>query len=371
MNMTARDWLRSQWRITWHLPALLAALVVLIGGAITWNWAAAPQPRVIRLHGSHREIGLQHGRLLRKEIRELYDVYVLHGIVEQEGRPLSSLLAAAHHYDPLIPLPLREEMHGIAEGAGVPYDHILVMNTFADALLGENRFCSAVAVHGPDGLLVGRNLDWVNHGVSHRSGVVFVLAADGERKVMSVGWPGIAGVVTGMNDRGVTVSLNVSFGGKDGDGMPTMLRIRDALSRAATADDVVAAAIRQPRTMAMNWMISSGDEDRAVVLELTGHEHAVRPMERGCAVTTNYFESLQGGGGAGADRTASLRSRFADRKDATAAEVERALLRVAFVGPPEGLLTVHSVVFEPKARAAHVAFGRIPAPSGRFYRVAM
>src|ERR1051325_7989586 len=361
-------WLRSQLRITWHLPAAVAALVILIGGALTWNWAAAPEPRVIRLHGTHREIGLQHGRLLRKEIRDLYDAYVVHGIVEKEGRPLASLVAAARHYDPLIPAPLREEMHGIAEGAGLPYEQILVMNPFADALLGRNRFCSAVAVHGKDGLLVGRNLDWVNHGVAHRSGVVFVLEADGERKVMSVGWPGIAGVVTGMNDRGVTVSLNMSFGGKDGDGMPALLRIRDALSRASTTADVVAAATKQPRTMSMNW---SGDEDRAVVLELTGHEHAVRPMECGCAVTTNYFESLKGNGAVGADRTAALRSLLNERKDATGTEVEGALLRVAFVGPPEGLLTVHSVVFEPKARAAHVAFGRIPAPSRRFYRVMM
>ncbi|MBV9494341.1 MAG: hypothetical protein JOZ54_08840 [Acidobacteria bacterium] len=361
--------LRSQLRITWHLPAILGVLVVLAGGALTWNWAAAPAPRVIRLHGSHREIGLQHGRLLRHEIRALYDAYVVHGIVEKEGHSLESLLATAHHYDARIPKALREEMHGIADGARVPYDEILVMNTFADALLGRNRFCSAVAVHGKDGLLVGRNLDWVNHGVAHRSGVVFVLEPTGERSVLSVGWPGIAGVVTGMNDRGVTVSLNMAFGGKDGDGTPALLRIRDALSRATTAQDVVATATREPRTMAMNWMVTSGDEDRALVLEMTGDEYAVRPMDRGCAVTTNHFEALPIHGGAGSDRTSLLRSRFADHPSATVSEIERALLRVAFLGPPEGLLTVQSVVFEPKSRVAHVAIGRIPAPSGRFYEV--
>jgi hypothetical protein len=44
-------------------------------------------------------------------------------------------------------------------------------------------------------------------------------------------------------------------------------------------------------------------------------------------------------------------------------------MRVAFIGPPAGLVTVQSVVFEPKTRTAHVAIGRIPAPSGRFFTV--
>ena len=36
------SWLRSQLRITWHLPAVLAALVVLAGGAITWMARGRP-----------------------------------------------------------------------------------------------------------------------------------------------------------------------------------------------------------------------------------------------------------------------------------------------------------------------------------------
>jgi len=365
------DW-RKQLRITWHLPAALALLALFAGGAAAWNWAAVPQPRVVRLAGTHHEIGLQHGRLLRDEIRALYDAYVLHGIVEKEGVPLESLLAQAHRYDAVIPKPLREEMAGIAEGAGLPYDEILIMNTFADTLLGGHRLCSAVAVHGKDGLLVGRNLDWLNHGVAHRSGVVFILEPKGERRVMSIGWPGIAGVVTGMNDRGVAITMNLSFAGDVGsDELPSLLRIRNILDRAATIDEAVTEATATPRTIAMNWMIAGGDEERAVVLEMTGHQHAVRPMTSGCAVTTNYFESLPNRGGVGADRTAILRRLFAGTDDATVSAIERALLRVAFIGPAEGMVTVQSVVFEPKARAAHVAIGRNPAPSGRFYRVAM
>ncbi|MCU1349995.1 MAG: peptidase acyl-coenzyme A:6-aminopenicillanic acid acyl-transferase [Acidobacteria bacterium] len=180
-------WLRSQLRVTWHLPAVLAVLAIVLLSVAATPWLTSMPPRVVHLRGSHREIGLQHGRLLHDEIRALYDAYVVHGLVEKEQQSLASLTRTARHYDRFIPGPLREELHGIADGAGVPYDQILVMNTFADALLGRSpRFCSAVAVHGNAGLLVGRNLDWVNHGVAHRSGVVFIGPSDGVVTIQSV-----------------------------------------------------------------------------------------------------------------------------------------------------------------------------------------
>jgi predicted choloylglycine hydrolase len=369
--MTRTAWLRSQLRITWHLPIALALLAAVLLTLAATPWMTSQPPRVVRLSGTHHEIGLQHGRLLRGEIQALFDAYIVHGLVEKENRPLASLTKIALHYDPFIPSALREELHGIAEGAGLPYEQILVMNTFADALLGRSpRFCSAVAVHGGDGLLVGRNLDWVNHEVAHRSGVVFLVEAQGERRVLSVGWPGIAGVVTGMNDRGVVVTMNMAFSSDaEPDATPALLRIRDVLGHAASAPAAVATATAAPRTMAMNWMVA--DAAGASVVELTGHRFAVRPMTGSCAVTTNYFESLHERGGFGGDRSALLRGAFAGESSATIGEVERALLRVAFIGPSAGVSTIQSVVFDPKARTAHVAIGKLPAPSGRFYEVTM
>lgn len=369
--MTRTAWLRSQLRITWHLPAALALLALAVGAVAAEPWLTSRPPRVVRLSGTHREIGLQHGRLLHAEIRALYDAYVIHGLVEHEHQSLERLTKVARHYEPFIPAGLRDELHGIADGSGVPYENLLVMNTFADALLGKSpRFCSAVAVHRADGLLVGRNLDWVNHGIAHKSGVVFLLEPRGEERVLSVGWPGIAGVVTGMNDRGVVVTMNMAFSNDvEPNATPVLLRIRDVLAHAPNASSAVAAATSVPRTMAMNWMVADASE--ADVVELTGHRAAVRPMTGTCAVTTNYFESLREHGGFGGDRSERLRGTFAETSTASIGAVERALLRVAFVGPSSGVGTIQSVVFEPKTRTAHVAIGKLPAAAGRFYPVAI
>jgi len=364
-----RESLRRQLRITWHLPAVLLVLFAIAAGAASFNWLTSPRPRVVRLTGTHYEIGLQHGRLLRAEIRALWNGYVVHGLAEKEHHSVADLVAAARHYDHLIPQPLREEMRGIADGAEVPYDEIVVINTFADAMLGGQRFCSALAVNGNDGLLIGRNLDWTDHDVAHRSGVVFILEPKGERRVMSVGWPGMVGVVTGMNDRGLTVTMNIAFASDvETEAMPSLIRIRDALDHETTVDGAVARATSTPRTMAMNWMVA--DSRRAVVVEMSGHRAATRPMEGVCEVTTNYYESLPIAGGSGGDRSATLRRAFASGT-ATVGQIERALLRVAFFGGAHGINTIQSVVFDPKQLAAHVAIGKLPAPSGRFYRVAM
>src|SRR5207253_6884363 len=111
--MTRTDWLRSQLRITWHLPVALALLALAAGGVAATPWLTSKPPRVVELRGTHREIGLQHGRLLRGEIRKLYDAYILHGLVEKEHRSIADLTKVAIHYEPFIPAELRDELHGI------------------------------------------------------------------------------------------------------------------------------------------------------------------------------------------------------------------------------------------------------------------
>lgn len=167
-----RGFWREQLRITWHLPAVLAGLFALALLAHSWNWLTSTPPRVVRLTGTHYQVGLQHGRLLAAEIREIFQVYVEGGLVAREGFPLAGLIGSAWRYERYIPAGLRAEMRGIADGSGVAYERILLLNTFADATLGQSpRLCSALAVQTRQGLLVARNLDWEESSFSSRSTV--------------------------------------------------------------------------------------------------------------------------------------------------------------------------------------------------------
>jgi predicted choloylglycine hydrolase len=374
MRVRDKDWLRSQLRITWHLPVLLGILAVGLVLVIRWNWLTSSRPTVARFDGSHYEIGLAEGRVYRDEIHKLFDGYLVKGLVEHEGWQLGDLLAVGRHYETLIPAPYLEEMRGIAAGSGLPYDRVLAMNTFPDAVLGAApRACSAFAVRTSAGLLVGRNLDWTDFGVAHRYGIVQILQPREAHQVLSVSWPGMVGVVTGMNDRGLVVTLNMAYAiDLDPNSTPLLIRLRQILEQQSTIQGAVDALIGQPRTFAANVLVASAQEAGAVVVELSGRRDAIVKMTDGLIVTTNYFQKLGIRGGAGADRAATLRQclrRTGSRT--TTANAEAALADVCFRGPSVGMVTNQSVVFEPGRLIAWVALGKVPASSGRYYDVAL
>lgn len=374
--MTGRrdlSWLKRQARITWHLPLVLLILAACLTLAVKWNWLSSSPPRVIHLRGTHFEIGLAHGRALSTEIHTLFDQYVIGGLVEIEGADLD-LVATARHYERFTPRQYIEEMQGIAAGSGMLYERVLVMNTFVDAVLGTRpEACSAFAIRTRNGLLVGRNLDWTNFGVAHRHVVVFILEPIDGHRVLSVGWPGMTGVVTGMNDAGLTATLNMAFAGDlESDTTPFLIRVRDILENETTIGGATRALTRQPRSFAANVLLGSARENDAAVVELSGRRHAVVPLHDGRVITTNFYQVLDIDGGVGGDRSTELERWLSRSGNATTrGDARRALAAVCFRGSPLGMVTNQSIVFRPGELVADVAVGELPASSGRYYSVGL
>jgi len=365
-----RGFWRAQLRITWHLPVVLAALALAALLAPEWPCLTARAPRLVQLRGTHYQMGLQHGRLLGAEIRELFHVYVEEGL-KSEGFAPANLLAAARRFDRYVPGELRDEMRGIADGSGVSYDRILLLNTFPDIIQGRSpRLCSAFAVATSEGLLIGRNLDWEDHGIAHRSGVVFLYAPADAEPLLSVAWPGMVGVVTGMNRAGLVLTLNLAFAADAvGEATPSLLRLRQALETSRTLDAAVAALGSEPRTMPVNLLVASGREDRAVVLEQSGTRQALVPMTHGQAITTNFYQLLDIPGGAGADRSATIAACLRRGGPGSQPDLRQALRAVAFRSFGGGLVTIQSVIFMPRQLRADVAIGELPATAGRYFTV--
>jgi isopenicillin-N N-acyltransferase like protein len=329
-------------------------------------------PTVRAFSGSHYEMGLAHGRAFRAEIGQLYEKYLIGGLVRTEGWSLADLVAIGHHYEPFIPVQYSDEMRGIAEGSGLSYEQVLAMNTYPDAILGATpRACSAFAVRTVNGLLVGRNLDWTNYGVAHRYGVVQILRPSDGHRVLSVSWPGLVGCVTGMNDQGLVVTLNMAYASDLAtDATPLLMRLRAVLEQQSSIQGAVGSLTCQPRTFAANVLVASARENDAVIVELSGRRHAVVGMQDGVVVTTNHYQSLGIRGGAGADRTAILRAFLHETGERTTPRnAQMALSKVCFRGSSLGMITNQSVVFMPADLVAQVALGKLPATSGRYFDV--
>lgn len=246
---------------------------------------------VLRLSGSPRDMGFQHGTALKPQIRFLYHEYyeaLVKRVVGEED-----LRAWAKETEPFIPERYREEMKGLAEGADLPYEEVLVVNTMVDRF--QTIACSTVVASGDatkgGEVYFGRNLDFPGRNVLQKMTVVVVWSPEGGTPLAAVTWPGMLGVLSGMNAEGVSgATMLVHKGRERRPGLPYLLMYRQALEGAKTKDDVHASIVQAKRTSSNNFMVvdATGASD---VIEFDPEEVVRRPAAHGCNCSTNFFAS--------------------------------------------------------------------------------
>lgn len=256
--------------------------------------------KIVHVWGSPREMGLQQGRAVAADIRAVRDQYLVKHVTEEQGYTREYQLRCAQAMLKHIPPAYIEEMHGIAEGAGVSYDDILLLHTHADMVhfgkewgqvhRGRDRkpesLCSNFIVFGsctPDGrLLHGRNLDWsTGTGVQDHATVLIAEPDEGVPYAL-VTYAGAAGAVTGMNAEGITFGeMTSSTADETLDGLPLFFICRHILQDCRDLDEVSRLVKSYPATTGWNFMIGDGEarDGRAYEVDAAGVE-VFRPNDR-------------------------------------------------------------------------------------------
>jgi hypothetical protein len=324
---------------------------------------------VVRLSGTPYEIGRQHGTIFARQIRFLETEYVEAMVAPAVGGK-GKLLDWARSVERFIPEVYRQELKGIAAGAGMTYESVLVANTMVDRF--QTLMCSTVVAGGKatkDGeIYFGRNLDFPGRRVLHQMTVVIVYEREGTTPVVSVTWPGLVGVLSGMNGHGVCGATMLIHSGKPlRPGVPYMIMYRDALSRARKASDVHASIEGAKRTCPNNFMVVDAT-GAAEVVEFDQDVVARRPADQGTVCSTNHFRTEELSGkekwGVGKNRYASL-AEFLEREHG---KIDVDLIRKALgdVATP-WLLNVQSMVFLPARRGLYLSKGgALPAAKQPF-----
>ncbi len=142
--------------------------------------AAEPPPHWhrIELVGPPYERGYQHGEAFASEIRSLYTRLLTTSIIPYVNRERSTIaeylfeyqepkyddgefaylvfLESALQLETYLPQDYVDEMHGIADGAGLEYDKVLLLNTFFDTLMAFRAMSMFLAaVQAPDPVMLG------------------------------------------------------------------------------------------------------------------------------------------------------------------------------------------------------------------------
>lgn len=288
-------------------------VMTLLAFAATLAEARAPQrlePKdLLVLEGDGYALGHKQGVAIKEDIKVLYDEWL---VPKLRTVPLLIEIyakAKAHNMEPFIPQEFKDEIRGLTEAVGIDYDMGLIVNAVPDIMelfrkpFGCSTFVTLPARSASGGLIYGRNLDYGMSDVLRSHWQPTVFAKPGKHRILSINVPGMTGVLTAINDKGVMMSRMTSYN-KDirSHGIPSMILFRQILETADTAEEAAEMYRRATRTVAVNVMIT--DANDALVVESTATRFEIRrPNDAGVLYAANHFE------------TPELKDRFHDRDE--------------------------------------------------------
>ena len=232
---------------------------------------------VLHLHGTPYEMGFQHGQLLKDKIHANISNYI-----ENESNAIERALS----FQPYIPRLLKhipqkyiEEMHGIADGAGIPFKKIVLLNLFP-----EMFHCSGVIVSQnatKDGSLYHvRILDYNVGKHLQKSAILMIVEPDKAIPFLNVSYAGFIGTVTGMNQQKIAIGEIGGKGYGHWDGMPMSFLLRMILENAHSLEEAKEILSSTKRTCEYFYLISDGkSNDSFAVLATHDHLQMIMPGE--------------------------------------------------------------------------------------------
>ena len=270
---------------------------------------------VIRLKGSPFDMGYASGVLLQDKMVTLENEFLamIQGYVPQEWKLKvlkNYILFRNRSLSKYVSLDDRQQIHGIVLGCKDPhpemgdyYNRMLnyhaahdVSYMMIDNPLVSKAGCTSFGAWGgaTEGghLISGRNFDWEAADVFSRDRMVILCEPDGGIPFISVSWACMAGVVSGMNRSGVSVTINGAPSSLPGEtATPVAMVARDVLQKAHNLTNAL-DIIRNTRVFVSTlWLIGSKADGKFVVVEKTPEATNVREAEGDSIVSANHFQT--------------------------------------------------------------------------------
>jgi isopenicillin-N N-acyltransferase like protein len=265
----------------------------------------------VGLYGTPAEIGWAHTRLLRERMLENEGI-----LLQRFDEAVPSFFARTLLVD-LAKLRYRGVDRGMSDDrrreiaagalgfepdpfAGMlpTYQRFLYLNALYDIALSFESSplvgCTSVAFHGsvkPDGgVLLARAFDMEVDPVFDRRKAIFLVHESGKIPFASVAWPGLVGVVSGMNREGLAVVVHgARAGAVSTEGEPVVHALRRVLSEGRSVSDAARLLAERPPLVSHLVVVADAEGNVAAIERVPGMAPVVRALPERAAIT-NHLE---------------------------------------------------------------------------------
>ncbi|MBO9591731.1 MAG: peptidase C45 [Niabella sp.] len=201
----------------------------------------------------------------------------------------------------------KEEIYGVSRSAsdnygyiGDKYQRILNYHSAHDighalqnlALVGCTSFGTWGAASEDSTMIIGRNFDFYVGDDFAKNKIIAFVNPSGGYKFMSVTWGGFTGVVSGMNEKGLTVTINAAKSSyPTGAATPVSLVAREIVQYAKNIEEAVAIAQKRKMFVSESFLVGSAADNKAVIIEKTPDSLAIYDPHKNEILCTNHFQS--------------------------------------------------------------------------------
>jgi predicted choloylglycine hydrolase len=277
----------------------------------------------------------------------------------------------------------RKELEAMIKASGFDRELLVTANTIFDLkhLLGSLFGCSALVVEAERSQtgrpIFGRNMDYLGLSYLHEYTLVTVYRPRGKHAFAAVGYPGLVGVVSGINDAGLAVTALETTGAPKEEGpvfspagTPFALCYRRLLEECTTVEEAAKLLRSMKRATTNNLTVC--DKKSSAVFEFTPTRVIVRRAEAGISTCTNHFcaKELRLAKPKNTDKTldryATLTRARAEKKKLGLEDVQRYLHATN-----QGEYTLQTMIFEPATLTLSLATaaGKAPASGQKLKRL--
>ena len=266
------------------------------------------------LVGSGQDRGATQGVLTKDLMKYQEDVFIdqIREIIPSD-RYLSFLrvltIVFNRNLGKYIPLEYRSEIAAIAQSCtdeynaiGTPYERQLNYHAAHDIGHTMQQYmlvgCSSFGVWGTESadeeLLIGRNFDfYVGDDFAKNKIITFASPENGYRHA-SIGWAGMVGVLSGMNEKGLTVTLNAAKGAMPTSAaVPISILAREILQYASNIEEAYHIAESNQTFVSESLMIGSTEDGETAIIEKTPQKIALYRVKDSRVVCTNHYQSAE------------------------------------------------------------------------------